>query len=127
MNKKIMPARDNADQSAEEICDLDIVVSTRAVFIFQGKMRRILPITTERLFAFWKAADEFKRTKFGTADAMNKSFHAILATVCKEISVKETAMMTVVQRGLVLELIARKVTGQASLEDELKKKVTQGR
>jgi hypothetical protein len=125
MLKKVMPTRDAArHDDDEDICDLDVIVSKNVTFTFQGKIRTILPITTERLFAFWAAGLDFRKAKFDTVEATNKAFLAILKTVCDDINLKEASAMTVTQKAAILEHITRKITGQKSLSDELKKKVT---
>lgn len=124
MLKKLMPTRDAAaNNNSEDICDLDVIVSRAVTFTFRGRKREILPITTERLFAFLAAGQDFRKAEFKTAEETNEAFFKILKTVCDDITLKEASEMTVVQKSAILEHIARKVTGQEPLGDSLKKKV----
>jgi|SRR5581483_11209542 len=125
MDRKLMPAREDAQgaQENDEVCDLDIILSRRATFTFLGKVREILPITTDRLFAFWNATQEFQKAKHESAEESNRAFFEILKTVCDEITPKEAAKMTVVQKTNLLEHITRKITGQKPVIDLVKKKV----
>jgi hypothetical protein len=122
-----MPTRDAARPQVDddEVCDLDVILSRRVTFIYRGRAREILPITTERLFAFWSAVQEYKNAPQESVESSNAAFFGIVKTVCADLTAVEAAGMSVVQKVAWLEHIARKITGQKPLTDELKKKVTE--
>lgn len=120
-----MPTREEAlhAQGDDEICDLDVIISRRVTFTFKGRARDILPITTERLFAFWAATQDFQKANHKTPEAADEDFYKIMKTVCDDLTLEESMSMTVVQKSNLLEHITRKITGQAPVLDLVKKKV----
>lgn len=125
MDVKLMPTRDDALQAQgnDEVCDLDVILSRRATFTFRGKVHEILPITTERLFSFWSAAQEVQKVKYDTAEQANKAFYKLTKTICNSLTLKDASLMSVVQKANLLEHVTRKIMGQTPLVDALKKKV----
>lgn len=119
------PTRDahTAAGDDDEIVDLDVIASRRVTFTYRGRAREVLPITTERLFAFWAACESFKKRQYEEIDEANRAFYEIICTVCDDVTLSEAASMTLVQKTALLEHIARKITGQKAITEDLKKKL----
>ena len=102
----LKPARDQIVEDTDEICDLDVVISRRASFTFQGKKHIILPITTEVLFQFWEETANLKKSEPKDPKEMNAAYLKIIRTVCDSISEKDVEKMTIVQKSIHLNHIA---------------------
>jgi hypothetical protein len=120
---KVMPTRDDASQDREEICDLDVIISKRICFRLGGRDRLILPVTTERLFAYISATANYLKLDHETVEESNAAYFAIIKTVCDDITLEEISRLSVVQKGALAEHLARKISGRKSVDEDLKKKV----
>jgi hypothetical protein len=117
-----MPARDDA--SNEEICDLDAIVSKTISFRLAGRDRFLKEVTTGVLFEYVDAINQYVQLKHETVDESNAAYFAIIKTVCDDITLEETAKLSIIQKANLAEHLARKISGRRPVDDELKKKVT---
>jgi hypothetical protein len=122
----LKPSRGQASspQAGDEVlCDLDALLDSRAVFNFRGKTHVLLPISTERFFAFWAAQKEFETQPQRDPKEMNVAYLKLIKTVCNTIELRDVEAMTVVQKGALMRHIVAKIVGNKNiLEDAEKKK-----
>lgn len=111
-------------RDAELLCDLDLILEKRVSFKLHGMTHLVDPITTQNFFAFTQGILEFRRTQHTDEKEMNEHFAKIIRSVCSSVLPHHVANMTLIQKSVLLELLAKRIMGQtdAQVAESQKKK-----
>lgn len=122
----LKPARNEArDNDGEILCDLDLIATKKATFILHGKAHVLLPITTEVFLAFWQKVADFKKIDASDVAVVDQCYLDTIRSVCKSITLSDVKKMTVMQRSVLIEGLAGKVVGDATLLKRAKGDITE--
>ena len=109
------PARALGNKDDDVLCDLDAIIDRKACVVLQGRRHYIEPITTEKFLEFWRALQEFKAKPQEDKDAANRAYLCVVNVVAPSFTLKELERLTLVQKGLLLQSLSAKITGNESL------------
>lgn len=108
------PARQIGDVNGY-VSDLDAIIEKPVYFKFHGKIFEIKPIETKTFFRFTNmvgAALELQKKPNLKQDELIDFYHAMINSVCENISRKDIEDMSAAQLTAIIDLIMNTVTGK---------------
>ena len=125
---KIWPSRSKAKAAREldVVTDLDAIIAEPVAFRFNGKIYTLKPIQLDEFLKFTNAqnrlSNELKSESAITADSLASSYHAVISSVCDDLTLNDIKSMSQAQVAALYQLVIDMVTGQVDYGDGAGKK-----
>ncbi len=125
MMSKLWPSRTKHAEGV--VADLDAIIAEPVPFKFRGKMHKLKPFSLAEYLKFVNAKMSLEQSMSSTdpltAEQLATAYHAVIASVCDTITVKDIMSMEQVQVAALYQLVIDMVTGQVDVGDGKKKRM----